>query len=124
LANRWLRPDEAGVERLGDSVEVFAREGHVLLFNFLVLHGTTRPGPATRISCDARFFPFCGILDSEATALTPQPLEWIRTRLKERLGDTLDGPLYETLAYLGEPIDWPRLGPQSVLNWARFIEGL
>jgi hypothetical protein len=124
LTNRWLRPDEGGVEQLGPSVEVKAEEGQVLLFNFLVMHGTTRPGPATRISCDARFFPLCGILDSEATVLRPDPVAWIRARLREPLTEPLAGPLYEALAYLGETIEWPSVRQHSVLHWARVIEGL
>jgi len=124
LANRWLPPDEAGVDQLGPSIEVKAQEGQVLLFNFLVMHGTTRPGPATRISCDARFYSFCGILDSEPAVLRPDPVDWIRARLREPRGETLAGPLYETLAYLGESIDWPELHPLSILHWARIIEGV
>lgn len=124
VANRWLPPTVQGLERFGPPVEIRAEKGQVLIFNFLVLHGTSNPGPRTRISCDLRFFPFCGILDSVPTVMRPQPVQWIRRRLNEIEGDLLAAPLYEALAYLAQPIEWPRIESHSILHWARFIEGL
>jgi ectoine hydroxylase-related dioxygenase (phytanoyl-CoA dioxygenase family) len=134
LANRWLpRHDRAeGIERVGEVVEYQPERGQVLIFNFLLLHGSgaafeTPPssGPdPTRISCDLRFFPFCGILDSEASCMRPNPIDWIRERAAGLTDDLLLAPLYETLAYLGQPVQWSALPRYSVAHWARFVEGL
>lgn len=134
LANRWLpRHEECeGIERVGPVVEYQPQLGEVVLFHFLLLHGSGSahtapplPGPQpTRISCDLRFFPFAGLLDSPATCLRSDPLEWIRRQIAVEPDDLLRAPLYETLAYLGQPISWPALPPHSVAHWARFVEGL
>lgn len=134
VANRWLpRHDECeGIERVGPVVEYQPRLGEVVMFNFLLLHGSGAAvrgepldGPQpTRISCDLRYFPFTGILDSEATALRPDPIAWIKERLPHISDDLLLAPLFEVLAYFGERIDWPSLPSHSVAHWARFVEGL
>ncbi|MGE0812290.1 MAG: phytanoyl-CoA dioxygenase family protein [Vicinamibacterales bacterium] len=134
LANRWLPRHDAceGIERVGPVVEYQPRLGEAVIFNFLVLHGSgaavpgePAPGPQpTRISCDLRFFPFAGILDSEASLLRPHPVEWIREQERALDDDLLRAPLWETLAYLGEPIHWPSLPSHSVAHWGRFVEGL
>lgn len=134
LANRWLpRHDQCeGIERVGPVVEYQPRLGEVVIFNFLVLHGsgaalpTTYPsGPQpTRISCDLRFFPFMGLLDSEAALLRPDPVPWMHEQVRGLSDDLLRAPLWESLAYLGEPIDWPALPEHSVAHWGRFVQGL
>lgn len=124
LMNRWLPFDVPGIEGVGPYLDVSAEAGQVLLFNFLLVHATLRTGPKTRISCDIRFFPFCGILDSPARVIRAQPIEWIRQRLHEVHGETLKAPLYEILAYLGEPVTWPEIHRNSPLQWARYIEGM
>lgn len=134
LANRWLpRHDQCdGIERVGPVVEYQPRLGEVLIFNFLVLHGSgaavlpePTPGPQpTRISCDLRFFPLAGILDSEASLLCPNPVAWMREQERALDDDLLRAPLWESLAYLGERINWPTLPENSVAHWGRFVEGL
>lgn len=122
LTKRWLPPTTPGLDRVGERVEMTAKEGQVLIFNFTVFHGTGIGGPRTRISADLRFFPFCGILDNPPYVLRKNPIEWIRRRLEEVDNDTLRAPLLETLAYLGQPINWPVIERYSLLNWARLIE--
>lgn len=134
LANRWLpRHDQCeGIERVGRVVEYTPKLGEVVIFNFLVFHGSgsavlgePQDGPQpTRISCDLRFFPFMGILDSKAQLMRPDPVGWMRDRIAGTTDDLLQGPLFEGLAYLGESIDWPSLPQHSVAHWARFVEGL
>ncbi len=134
VANRWLPRHDAceGIERVGPVVEYQPKLGEVVIFNFLLLHGSgaavqgePMQGPQpTRISCDLRFFPFSGVLDSEASALRPDPIGWINAHLPTLTDDLLLAPLYEVLAYMGQPIDWPTLPKHSVAHWARFVEGL
>lgn len=134
LANRWLPRHELaeGIERVGEVVEYQPERGQALIFNFLLLHGSGSAFPTsssggpepTRISCDLRFFPFCGILDSEVSCLRPHPIEWVRERVAGLTDDLLLAPLFETLAYLEEPVEWPPLPRYSVAHWSRFVEGL
>ena len=134
LANRWLPRHDAceGIERVGPVVEYQPKLGEVVIFNFLVLHGSgaavlgeATPGPQpTRISCDLRFFPLAGLLDSEASLRRPDPVAWMREQERALDDDLLRAPLWESLAYLGERIDWPALPDHSVAHWARFVEGL
>lgn len=123
LTNRWLPYDVTGIDRIGPYVDIEARAGETLFFNFLLLHGTSRPGPTLRMSCDVRFFPFCGLLDSPVKVLRTEPVRWIGERLSTVSDDTLVAPLRETLAYLGQDLPWPALRPHSPLHWARFVEG-
>lgn len=134
LTNRWLsRQVDEGVSEIGEPIEYHPKRGQLVIFHFLTMHGsgaaTDDPlpevaGDPVRISCDLRFFPFCGVLDSPATALRDRPLEWIDERVASETDDLLLGPLYETLAYFGREIAWPDLPDGSVAHWARFIEGL
>lgn len=124
LARNWLLPDSPDLDRVGPYVDIEAEPGQILLFNFLLLHGTSRPGPKLRVSCDLRFFPFCPTIDSVARVLRPNPLEWIRQRLKTAIGETLVEPLLEASLYLGEPVEWPSLKPHSVLFWSQYIAAL
>lgn len=132
---RWLErhQDCEGIERIGQPVEHRPRVGQVVLFHFLLMHGSGSayrtplapgaPNP-TRVSCDLRFFPFCGILDSPVHALVRDPVPWIRTRLASLRDGLLQAPLLETLAYLGEPVEWPHAEDHSCVHWARFVEGV
>ena len=122
LTNRWLPLDIPGIERLGAPIDVQAKEGQVLLFNFMLMHGGSNPGPSTRISCDLRFFPFCGIIDSAPVTLQSQPIRWIQSRLDHGLGDMLQAPLCETLSYCGMPMARSTPRPYSNLHWAKFLE--
>lgn len=133
LANRWLSSQIEDVARIGPTLEYRPRRGDLVIFHFLTMHGsgaaTDDPlpdveGDPVRISCDLRFFPFCGVLDSEATSLRPDPVAWIREREAGLEDDLLLGPLFETLAYCGLAIDWPDLPEGSVAHWARFVEGV
>ena len=133
LANRWLSRQVDDVDRIGPAIEYRPRRGEVVIFHFLTMHGsgaaTDDPlpesaGDPVRISCDLRFFPFCGVLDSPARALAEDPLGWIRERMSELSDDLLLAPLLEDLAYWDQPIDWPDLPDGSTAHWARFIQGL
>lgn len=133
VANRWLSRQVDELDRIGPAVEYRPQRGEMVVFHFLTMHGsgaaTDDPlpeveGDPVRISCDLRFFPFCGVLDSTPTSLVENPIAWIEQRLGDVSDDLLQAPLLETLAYLGRPIDWPELPAGSTAHWARFIEGL
>ena len=111
VTNKWLPRDVSGLDRVGPYVDIQARDGETLLFNFLMLHGGSRPGPKLRMSCDIRFFPFCGVLDSPVNVLSKGPVAWIHERLSTVEDETIVAPLRETLAYLGESLAWPTLRP-------------
>lgn len=135
LVNGWLprHEDLEGSDRVGPVMKYRPKRGQIVLFHFLLMHGSGAPSATdryedgydpVRISCDLRFFPFCGVLDSSATSLRPDPIGWIHNRMGELSDDLLLAPLYETLAYCGLPIEWPHLPAYSPAFWAQFIEGL
>ncbi|MFN0181905.1 MAG: hypothetical protein ACKVZ0_24145 [Gemmatimonadales bacterium] len=51
-------------------------------------------------------------------------MEWTRQQAASIGDDLLLAPLYETLAYFGQPIEWPQLPRHSAAHWARFVEAL
>ena len=126
LCNKWLELQDSRLDVLGAPVDIQAKEGTAVMFNSMMLHGTSNPGPQRRVSCDIRFFPLCGFLPSEPYLLDPNPLEAIASGLERAPGPVLRSPLLEDLAFLGKEttgVDLPLLetSPCSVLNWVNYI---
>lgn len=121
FCNTWLAPDNEGLARLGKPIEIYPQEGELLIFNALTLHAS-RVSPTRRISCDLRFFPFCGFLDSTPHVLTDNPWQFIEARLTHRLGDTIRAPLFEDLAFVGAPLSIPPPADHSVLCWPHYVQ--
>lgn len=92
-----------------------------VIFNSLLLHASSNPGPRRRISCDIRFFPLCGFLPSQPHRLGDASLQTIQDALASTSGDTLRAPLLETFAYLGEDVLDRSVPPMSILNWANYL---
>jgi len=126
LTNRWLSKNEIGRADMGAPVKYYPRRGEIVLFHFMTMHGSgtshgQNPVDGIRASCDIRFFPFCGIIDSEPTCLVANPIEWIRERIDQGMDEVLLAPLNETLAFYGERIKSENTRQHSVLSWAEFI---
>lgn len=119
LSSRWWRLDEPRLQGLAQPVDLQAKEGTAILFNALLLHGTSNPGPAPRVSCDIRFFPLCGYLPTAAHFLDPAPLQEIRRRTDA--SPVLQSPILESRAFLGEPVEVRHAAPHSVLNWPNYV---
>jgi hypothetical protein len=121
ICEQWLPLDDPKLAFLGAPIDVVAEEGTAVIFNSLLLHSSSNPGPRRRVSCDIRFFPLCGFLPSEVHVLGARPLATLRRRLTEESGDTLRAPLLEDLAFLGEGEVEPDVPPLSVRNWANYL---
>jgi len=72
------------------------------VFNALLMHATSNPGPKRRLSCDIRFFPLTGFVPSRPNVISPRPMKAIRDALQAHDGPTLQAPLREALAFLGQ----------------------
>jgi len=121
LCNRFLQLDEGGLEAFGAPVDVPARTGTAVLFNALILHGTSNPGPLRRVSCDIRFFPLCGFLPSQAHLINPHPSYALSNGVKHASSSVLLAPLLESQAFLGNEVDTKDVPPSSVLNWVNYL---
>ena len=121
LCHRWLELDDPRLSTLGQPLDVPARAGSAVLFNALLLHGSANPGTHRRVSCDIRFFPFCGFLPSRTHALGPDPKDTLRQALENETDDVLRCPVLEDEVYLGHDVPLPESEPLSVLNWANYI---
>jgi hypothetical protein len=126
LNNQWVSLDDPWLEQFGEPIDIPAREGTAVIFNSLVLHASSKPGPRRRVSCDIRFFPLCGFLPSTPHVLGHDPARRLREGEAEvvelRGGPTLRAPIRETLAYLGERVFDPSVPPLSILNWANYVD--
>ncbi|HEY7317471.1 MAG TPA: phytanoyl-CoA dioxygenase family protein [Candidatus Binatia bacterium] len=120
LCNRWMALDDRRLALLGDPIEVSARPGTALLFNALLLHGTSKPGRLQRVSCDIRFFPLCGFLPSEVHFL-PSAGDTLRNGLDYVSTSVLRAPLLEDQVFLGEPVYLGEVPRHSVLNWVNYV---
>jgi hypothetical protein len=121
LCNRWLALDDERLAPLGEPIDVPARAGTAVLFNALMLHGTSNPGPLRRVSCDIRFFPLCGFLPSETHLLGSSPSNALREGLDRARRSVLRAPLLEDQVFLGENIELGDVPPLSVLNWVKYL---
>jgi hypothetical protein len=119
LTSRWLELDDPRVTPMGKPLDIEAREGTAVVFNSLVLHGTSNPGPMQRVSCDIRFFPLCGFLPS-----TPRVLSRTAARNRECAGvehPVLCAPILEDRVWLGQDVEIEEPPEHSVLNWVHYI---
>jgi hypothetical protein len=73
LCHRWLQLDDECLKSLGEPIDIQAEPGTAVLFNALLLHGTSKAGAMRRVSCDIRFFPLCAFLPSEVHPLNATP---------------------------------------------------
>lgn len=121
ICNRWLALDDERLAPLGEPIDIVARTGTAVLFNALMLHGTSNPGPLRRVSCDIRFFPLCGFLPSETHLLEASPSDALREGLVRAFSPVLQAPLLEDQVFLGDEIQLEDVPPLSVLNWVRFL---
>jgi hypothetical protein len=123
LCNQWLELDDNRLEALGNPIDIQAQEGTAVVFNAMLLHGTSNPGPKVRASCDVRFFPLCGFLPSQVHLLAPSAARELALGLDRVSGPVLRSPLLETQAFLGETPVVPSLPARnSVLNWANYVK--
>jgi hypothetical protein len=121
ICNRWLALDDQRLSPLGEPIDIVARTGTAVLFNALMLHGTSNPGPLRRVSCDIRFFPLCGFLPSETHLLEASPSNALREGLGRAFSPVLQAPLFEDQVFLGDEIQLGDVPPLSVLNWVKFL---
>ena len=121
LCDRWLKHDDRRVADLEEPIDLPAQEGSAVLFNALLLHGTSNPGPLRRVSCDIRFFPLCGFLPSNVHLIGTATLDVLRQALSTESDDVLRAPLLEDSVFLGQDVPPQTLEPTSVLNWVQYI---
>lgn len=122
LCNKWLRLDDECLAPLGEPIDVPARAGSAVLFNALMLHGTSNPGPLRRVSCDVRFFPLCGYLPSETHLLGNFPSLSLREGIECAFSPVLQSPLLEDQLFLGQKIQLGDVPSLSVLNWVKYLD--
>ncbi|MEZ5293518.1 MAG: hypothetical protein R2745_20715 [Vicinamibacterales bacterium] len=122
LCHEWMKLEDPRLAAFGVTpVDVVAEEGTCVIFNSLLLHSSSNPGPHRRVSCDLRFFPLTAFLPSEVRLLGTDPLATLRAGLARHDGPTLKAPHLEAAAFLGlvtEPTPCP---PHSILNWANYV---
>jgi hypothetical protein len=124
LSSEFLALDDPRLASLEKPVDIQAARGTAVVFNAMLLHGTSNPGPRRRVSCDIRFFPLCGFLPSEVHMLGHDPLRRLDERLNEATGATLRAPLLEDRVFLGGEIVRETVPERSVLNWINYIDGV
>jgi Phytanoyl-CoA dioxygenase (PhyH) len=121
LCNRWVGLEDERLAPFGEPIDVPAQAGTAVVFNALMLHGTSNPGPLRRVSCDIRFFPLCGFLPSETHLLGSSPYSAIREGLAHAFNSVLQAPLLEDQVFLGEKTRLEHVPPLSVLNWVKYL---
>lgn len=119
---QWLSLDDPRLSVLNRPVDISAQPGSAVVFNSLILHGTSNPGTLRRVSCDIRFFPFCGFLPSQAHILGDAPGTALRDNLKSAPGPVLEAPLLEDKVFLGDEVDLQDVPSASVLNWVNYVK--
>jgi len=124
LCNEWLRLDDPRLSPFGKPIDFSAVAGKAVIFNALLLHSSSNPGPRRRISCDIRFFPLCGFLPSQPHCLDAAPGARLSEGLERAKGPTLRAPLLETLAYLGATLPEEAIPPHAMTNWAHYVARL
>jgi hypothetical protein len=124
FCHKLWKLDDPRLERFGPPVDFPARLGTGVLFNALMLHGTSNPGQARRVSCDLRFFPLCGFLPSTVHVLGRYPMETLRRAVDTATGPVLQTPLLEALVFLGATVPSATPAPHSSLNWVQYLSHL
>lgn len=121
LCDQWLKLEDPRLSPFRAPVDLQAQAGTAFIFNSLLLHSSSNPGPRRRLSCDLRFFPLCGFLPSTPHILGSEPLRVIRNQLAMSDTPTLRDPLLEALAYLGQDVLDGAVPPHSILNWPNYL---
>jgi hypothetical protein len=124
LCQRWLPLEDPRLVPFGEPLDIQAREGTAVLFNALLLHGTSNPGPLRRVSCDIRFFPLCGFLPSAVHCLDRRQNAALAAGLEQAGGPVMRAPLLEDRAFLGEKVALGAVPLHSVLNWVKYVADL
>ena len=135
IANEFLQFDDPRLAPLGRPLDILARRGEGVIFNAMMLHGSSNPGRSRRVSCDLRFFPLTAFLPSEVHALGDQPWERHLEGLTAATTDRLRAPFLEVGAFLGrggglDPELAPELDPEldpeghSPLLWVQYLRRL
>jgi hypothetical protein len=121
LCRKFPALDDPKLAAFDAHIDIEARPGTAVLFNAMLMHATSNPGPHRRLSCDIRFFPLTGFVPSIPRAITPNPMRAIYAGLERDDPDTLREPLLEALAFLGHGKVTPDVSPRSMLNWSNYI---
>lgn len=124
LCNRFIDLADPRLAALGKPLDIQARAGTAVLFNAMLLHGTSNPGPTQRVSCDIRFFPRCGFLPSQPRPVGNGTGGTMAELLPTAPGPTLRAPLLETQIYMGIPTALESAPEHSVLNWVNCVNCL
>jgi len=124
LCNQWLRLEDPRLSPFGEPIDIAAKAGNAVLFNSLLLHSSSNPGPRRRISCDIRFFPLCGFLPSLPHCLDARPGQRLSEGLERETGPTLRSPFLETAAFLGGTLPAEDVPPHSMANWGHYVARL
>lgn len=122
LCHEWMKLEDPRLAAFGITpVDVVAEAGTCVVFNSLLLHSSSNPGPRRRVSCDLRFFPLTGFLPSQVRLLGKDPLATLRGGLAREDGPTLKAPHLEAAAFLGLVTGPTPCPPYSILNWANYL---
>ncbi len=122
LCHQWLPLEDPRLATFGAPVDVQAKAGSAVVFNSLLLHSSSNPGPQRRLSCDIRFFPLSGFLPTTIHSVVPKPAEFLRTQLATTPGITRRTPLLETAAFLGQRVGQPDAPAHSNLDWVNYLD--
>jgi len=121
LCNRWIELTDTRLQPLGEPVDIAAEVGTAVIFNAMILHGTSNAGPRQRVSFDIRFFPLCGFLPSKVRTAGHASIEEIECLAASAPGPVLQAPLAEARVFLGEQVAIEDAPAHSVLNWVNYI---
>ena len=121
LCHQWLKLDDPRLSTFRPPIDVKAKSGTCVIFNSLLLHSSSNPGPRRRLSCDIRFFPLTGFLPSTPYIVGDTPLSTIRQQLTKSKSPTLRDPLLEALAFLGNDVYDAEVPAHSILNWPNYL---
>jgi hypothetical protein len=124
FCHRFVKPDDPRLASFAPPVDVSAEAGTAVLFNALLLHGTSNAGSKRRVSCDLRFFPLCGFLPSEVHVTDPDSVGRLHDAARRAPGPVLRAPALEALTLLGESVEVEDPPALSSLNWVKYLAHL
>lgn len=124
LCRQFPTLDDPKLAAFRPHFDLQARPGIAAIFNAMLLHATSNPGPRRRLSCDIRFFPLTAFVPSTPRVIAARPIKAIRDALERGDGATLQAPRREALAFLGQGGVDPSVPGLSILNWANYITTL
>ena len=124
IANEFLQFDDPRLTPLGPPLDIVARRGEGVIFNALMLHGSSNPGTSRRVSCDLRFFPLTAFLPSEVHVLGEDPQEQHLEGLAAATTDRLRAPFLEAEVFLGHGIGELEPEGHSPVLWVQYLRRL